>query len=396
MKKHFISFILLFIAAGSSSYCTEQRDSVAEILDKVIEKYQKSSSISYDVDYEFALPTYNHSYRASGACELFRPELDTMSFGFIHYSVDTAFEFYYDLENIYVVNTKTDTVFIKKPGRISPFAGFGHSGLTEIYFYKNEELKQWTSKTENRFILSEELLNNEPVWKILILPPPPDDKTKIKIELWINKNTYTLCKIISDCEFQEGKQYKECNLSNIKFNECDIDELNSRLDSIKQNFVLIDHRNISANKIELLPAGTQAPSFSGIMNDKETMFDFKSSGKLTLIEFWYTSCGPCINSIKHLNGFYSKYKGKGLSIYGLNSKNDRIKDNKNINIFLKRMEITYPIAFIDKSIDELFHVPGYPTIYLINQKGEIVHSVLGFSNKSIEALENKIREELEK
>ena len=41
------------------------------------------------------------------------------------------------------------------------------------------------------------------------------------------------------------------------------------------------------------------------------------AGKPYVVEFWATWCGPCRQSIPHLNDLYKKYKGKGLSIIGV-------------------------------------------------------------------------------
>src|SRR4030095_13932645 len=49
-----------------------------------------------------------------------------------------------------------------------------------------------------------------------------------------------------------------------------------------------------------------------------------------LIEFWATWCGPCRQSIPHLNALYKKYKDKGLVIVGVTD-----EDNVTIRRFTK-------------------------------------------------------------
>ena len=74
----------------------------------------------------------------------------------------------------------------------------------------------------------------------------------------------------------------------------------------------------SGAKAASLNVGDPAPPFKPgkwIQGDPVTEF---SRDKVYLLEFWATSCGPCVELIPHLNGIAKKYKDKGLVVIGQN------------------------------------------------------------------------------
>ena len=103
-------------------------------------------------------------------------------------------------------------------------------------------------------------------------------------------------------------------------------------------------------------------------------------GKAYLVEFWATWCGPCRESIPHLNQIYGKYKDKNLIVIGQDCWED---DEKLVGPFLKQMgdKMTYRVALDDKEGSEKGKMAdtwmaaagqdGIPTAFLIDTTGVI-------------------------
>ena len=66
-------------------------------------------------------------------------------------------------------------------------------------------------------------------------------------------------------------------------------------------------------------------------------------GKAYLVEFWATWCGPCVDSIPHLNELHLKFKNRGLVVIGQNVEG---KNQVKVKPFVAKMadKMTYPVA----------------------------------------------------
>src|SRR6476659_2261422 len=80
------------------------------------------------------------------------------------------------------------------------------------------------------------------------------------------------------------------------------------------------------------------------------------AGKPMILEFWATWCGPCRQSIPHLNAIYKKYKDKGLMIVGVTD-----EDNQTIRKFTKSVPMDYfPATDQGGKLEKEFGVQGIP------------------------------------
>ena len=96
-------------------------------------------------------------------------------------------------------------------------------------------------------------------------------------------------------------------------------------------------------------------------------------GKVVLINFWATWCGPCRMEIPEFNELYTNYNEKGLEILGIS-----VSDNKKqLNNFTKSFAIDYPILYggtreMSKIMKEYGGVYAVPSSFLIDKKGKMV------------------------
>jgi thiol-disulfide isomerase/thioredoxin len=102
------------------------------------------------------------------------------------------------------------------------------------------------------------------------------------------------------------------------------------------------------------------------------MTDFQ--GKVVLLNFWATWCGPCKSEIPSFVELYSKYKDKGLVIVGVS-----IDDSPaQLQAFMKEFRMNYPVLQMKPEVED-FWGPfyGYPTTFLIARDGSICTKHLG-------------------
>lgn len=115
-------------------------------------------------------------------------------------------------------------------------------------------------------------------------------------------------------------------------------------------------------------------------------------GKVILIDFWGSWCGPCRQSHPALKKLYEKYKSKGFEIIGISnevtSKNKADQD-KAWRKAVKEDGINWLHILYDAELFDAvkaYDINGYPTKFLIDQNGKFVLRILGNS----EALHNNL------
>jgi uncharacterized protein (TIGR03435 family) len=90
-------------------------------------------------------------------------------------------------------------------------------------------------------------------------------------------------------------------------------------------------------------------------------------GKVVVLEFWATWCGPCVASIPHLNDLVEKYKDKPVVFISVTSENEDV-----VQRFLKTRPIKAWIGLDDYEVlNKAFHVEGIPHAVIIDATGHI-------------------------
>lgn len=119
---------------------------------------------------------------------------------------------------------------------------------------------------------------------------------------------------------------------------------------------------------------------------KITLSELK--GKVVLVDFWATWCGPCRVVIPYLVDMYNTYKDQGLMVLGVSLDQDRSVLDK----FVKDQPIPYPILYGNEQVARAYEVQGIPTLVIFDKKGKIVLREVGFSEENITSLQNKVIE----
>lgn len=114
--------------------------------------------------------------------------------------------------------------------------------------------------------------------------------------------------------------------------------------------------------------------------------------KIIVLNFWFTSCKPCLQEIPDLNKLVAKYKNNKEIVFLGFAKNNDVE----LNAFLEKTQFDYTLIPVNKSLIEDYKVTAYPTSMIINQTGKIALVTESYSSTTVKNIEDKIDELLEK
>jgi thiol-disulfide isomerase/thioredoxin len=153
----------------------------------------------------------------------------------------------------------------------------------------------------------------------------------------------------------------------------------------------------SSGRQPLLAEGTPAPDFTAIAvaGGEGSLNLAQYKGKIVVLDFWSTWCGPCQHSLPHVERVYQDVKGKDVVVIGV-----CVWDNQ--DAYAKWLpehtdKYTFTFAFDpagrdnSKSIaSSLYNVSGIPTTYVIGKDGRVVDSILGYNGENDKRLEEAL------
>ena len=104
-------------------------------------------------------------------------------------------------------------------------------------------------------------------------------------------------------------------------------------------------------------------------------------GKVVVLNFWFTKCGPCVQEMPQLNELVSTFKDKDVVFLAITFNQKDI-----VNQFLENTPFNYTILANANDVINAYGVNSYPTSIIINKEGKIMHKELGYRTNIKEVL----------
>ena len=135
-----------------------------------------------------------------------------------------------------------------------------------------------------------------------------------------------------------------------------------------------------AKKKAAIPADTKMLNFTVNDVNGQPINMREHFGKVVIVDFWDTWCGPCRKGIPEFVELYNTYNKNGLEIVGVAFAR---QGNEAVKKFADEYKISYKSAVFNDETKNLFgSPPSIPTTYIINQQGEVAEKIVGYRPKA--------------
>lgn len=97
-------------------------------------------------------------------------------------------------------------------------------------------------------------------------------------------------------------------------------------------------------------------------------------GKVVLVNFWATWCGPCRKEMPDLDALYNRFKDQGLVVLAISSGDE---DVRRVSAFVVERSLTFPILLDPgRKVSELFQIEGIPKSFVYDRDGKLVSQAI--------------------
>jgi peroxiredoxin len=131
-----------------------------------------------------------------------------------------------------------------------------------------------------------------------------------------------------------------------------------------------------------------APDFTLRTLDGPNLRLQEQRGRVVLVNFWATWCGPCRQEIPHLNKLYEKYRASGFVLLGVNIDDDA----KVASDLALKLGVKFPVLMdTDKTVSRLYDMSAMPATIVIDRDGRVRYIHRGYRDGYEQTYDQQIR-----
>ena len=387
MKKLVLLFVVTLLLFTNCNENTE------DFVLKIAKESKKHASISYKVTKNKYSPSIPDTSITPFKVWVVRDSNDTLKNGYIW--VDNYYRPYnmiYDAGDFYLaIPPKQTTIY--DPG----FKGAFISQVDWIDIFLNPDaLSAQIIDPAAYTIISDTIYQGKICTKLVIEFRNEKKKELKKYTYVIDQESLVPLWARLESKSRDLVFYDELLFADYEFDNVDLEKLKERQKKVlSENPIGREESNSEVSRLEsMLHTGDKAPLFSGNFYPGDE--DFKLAdyiGKnVIIVDFWYTHCPPCVKAMPALSDLYTKYKDRGLKIFGLNSVDNQPHSLDYFKTFLGKRQISYDIILTNSDVDIMYKINGYPTMYVVDKDGKIAFVEVGFDEEKLNALIEIIEE----
>ena len=151
-------------------------------------------------------------------------------------------------------------------------------------------------------------------------------------------------------------------------------------EEVKTNYSKESASNDQKEELKPLPS-IELKDYTG---KTVNLSDYK--GKVILLDFWYSTCKPCIKAAPFVEALIEKHGKDKFVVIGMNP----VDNQQGIQRYYEKRAMSYTTLLCTKKLKRKLDVQSYPSFILVNQNGEIELHKAGFSEMGMREIDQKI------
>ncbi len=370
-----IQIVIILLITGEEIF---SQNEISEFLDQYFSAHQDYISMSYDVEISKKYFSSDNAMTHTARVLLSKSSTDTVFSGFLSIDFDSLW-YGYDGTFIYRGDKKESVlsraVATEYPGvhiQSTWVNDYIENGFLTHYLGVRDAIE----KNQQYLITTDALIDGNQYKKFVFRFPDNVEFSNEQLLILIDKSNYTLKNRSHVTTFQENQQITNWNFSNITFSKSELalHEIAERLKDFEHLEEYMDNTN------EFSSETFQAEIIQGVLlNSDEAVSILDDTTNFKILDFWYSSCYPCIKSIPIINRIANTYISQPIKVYGINLIDDAEKQTPRLLKYQKNNPMSYPTIMIDKSVRNQFPQIAYPTFVILNKNGNVIFMESGFS-----------------
>src|ERR1700752_3559307 len=146
---------------------------------------------------------------------------------------------------------------------------------------------------------------------------------------------------------------------------------------------------IACASVEAIAPAAAAPDFTLRTMNGPNLRLAEQRGRVVMVNFWATWCGPCRQEMPQLDRLYQKYRASGFVLLGVNVDEDA---RKGADVATK-LGVTFPVLLdTDKAVSKLYDLSTMPSTVIIDRDGKVRYLHRGYLAGYEDNYDTQIRE----
>ncbi len=382
--KHTWSALIIFFTCLCSFTFLSSQGNVLELVEKSVNKRSQYESMSYTLDLQFKMFHMEDTLTQTGQVELKRNLNDTIYGGLFIIKLDTLW-YAYDGNQIVEAVLPDSSITIgdahQHPGLwikstwLDNFMDYGFLKMTagpKVFLNDDSITKEF----------SDTVIAGWPCQGILFKLPDHEDFSDQRFFVAIDTLEYMVRSRMHSVFYQGNEQYTNWLYTQISYDN------KPNIPKLEGDFIATFKKLKQYSSVSSMPEEQPVYDYAQLTgkpynaDDIFQLVDIKTN--FIILDFWYTSCYPCIKGIPSVNRLYRDYKDKGVAVYGVNMIDDEVKSKARLEKFFKNNLMEYPPIMVDPAMANEIGIRSFPTLLVLDKDYQIVYMEDGFSEQLYE------------